>query len=242
MSLLTLLRKRRNYGAKLLSVQRAALLAYWPLSELSGTTAADASGNGRTGSYVNAVPGAQGVGDGRTAAGFDGTSDAINVYSASLRDAFNGSEGSLMAWAKVSGAGVWTDAANRNIVRVDSATAGNLVFIRKTTTNNTLQLRYSAGSTDKIIATTAFGGALGWLHVALTWSKAADQVKAYVNGAQIGATQTSLGTWAGLPTSGAVAIGAASSIGAEAWAGSIAHVALWSTPLSAAEVARLAGV
>ncbi len=35
------------------SVLADSPLAYWRLGEASGTTAADASGNGRTGSYLN---------------------------------------------------------------------------------------------------------------------------------------------------------------------------------------------
>ena len=56
--------------------------AYWRLGEASGTSAADASGNGRTGSYVASptlgVPGAL-TGDSNTAVGFNGSSQYVNV-------------------------------------------------------------------------------------------------------------------------------------------------------------------
>ena len=62
--------------------------AYWRLGEPSGTTAADASGNNRTGSYVGSptlgVGGAL-VGDSNTAVSFNGSSQYVEVpYAAAL--------------------------------------------------------------------------------------------------------------------------------------------------------------
>lgn len=56
-------------------------LVYWRLGESSGTVAADASGNGHTGTYTNGVAlGAPGyTGDGNTAATFDGTAIQVVV-------------------------------------------------------------------------------------------------------------------------------------------------------------------
>ena len=57
-------------------------LGYWRLGETSGTTAADSSGNGRNGSYVNGVGlGIAGAlfGDPNTAASFDGVNDSVQV-------------------------------------------------------------------------------------------------------------------------------------------------------------------
>jgi hypothetical protein len=57
-------------------------LAYWRLGETSGSTAADSSGHGRNGSYVNGVGlGISGAlfGDPNTGAGFDGVNDSVQV-------------------------------------------------------------------------------------------------------------------------------------------------------------------
>jgi len=50
-----------SYSEKVLAIQRANMLAYWPLGEASGTVAADVSGNGRNGATSGATPGAEGI-------------------------------------------------------------------------------------------------------------------------------------------------------------------------------------
>jgi hypothetical protein len=77
--------------------------AYWRLGEASGTTAADASGNNRSGSYLNTptlgVAGAL-SGDSNTAVGFNGTNEYVNVpYTAAL----NPASFTVEAWAFVTG-------------------------------------------------------------------------------------------------------------------------------------------
>ncbi len=74
-------------------------LAYWRLGETSGTTAADSSGNNRSGSYVASPslnqPGAL-AGDTNRAVGFNGSSQYVNVpYVAAL----NPAQLTVEAWA-----------------------------------------------------------------------------------------------------------------------------------------------
>ena len=100
-----------QYFNKVLGIQKADLIGHWPLNEGRNTTT--------------------------PAPAFDGTNSYVNIYSASLNTAFSGSAGTFLCWAKVSGAGVWTDAAWRNLItlRVD---ASNYVEIAKSSTNNRL--------------------------------------------------------------------------------------------------------
>jgi hypothetical protein len=78
-------------------------LAYWRLGESSGATAADASGNGRTGNYVNSPTlGAGGAlgSDPNTAASFNGIDEYVNVpYAAAL----NPAQVTVEAWAYPTG-------------------------------------------------------------------------------------------------------------------------------------------
>jgi hypothetical protein len=62
---------------------------------------------------------------------------------------------------------------------------------------------------------------------------------AYLNGAQTGATQTTLGTFVGALGATTTNIAASSTVPANPWAGFVAHVALGNRALTAAEVARL---
>jgi hypothetical protein len=212
-------------------------IAYWPLDDTSGSTARDASGNGRTGTYSNVTLNAVGPVSGGAAASFNGSTSFVNVYSASLAAAFNGAEGSLMVWGIVSAAGVWTNGAEGRLVTL-SADASNRVLISKSATDNTLTFQYSAGGVAKTVNHTFSSTA--YFYAALTWSKSNDRARCYVAGAQVGATQTSLGTFAGSLAATLSVIGAQNTTPTGVFSGTEAHVAVWSRELSAAEVLSLA--
>jgi hypothetical protein len=228
------------YHERALATQPARLIAYWRLNESAGTVVEDSSDANHDGTATGVTWGQGGIGDGYPAAGFDGVNDVINVYSAGLAGAFDGSAGTLMAWFKV-GVGAWTDGASRILVEFE-ADADNYVRLSKLNTpTNTLRWRYRAGGTTKSVDKSGVSDS-GWLCVALTWDKSANQMNAYFNGAQEGATQTGLGTWAGSLASTASVIGAISTAAANPWHGDVAHVAIWDVALSASEIAALGAV
>ncbi len=170
---------------------------------------------------------------------FDGTNDFVNIYSSDLNSSFNPSEGTLVAWAKVANAGVWTDATTRYIAEIGDGSNNRLV-IQKTTTSNQIQIRYFAGGTVKQVADTSLSGSTNWFQVVFTWSKSNDQVKAYINGAQSGSTQTGLGTWAANLVSTTTAIGVTNTSGGTSpWSGMINDVRLYNRVLTVDEISQL---
>jgi len=232
----------QTYQRKILNLFGGSLIACWPLWEPSGSVANDIGGNARNGSYTGVTLGQPGIGDGHTAPSFDGAADFVNVYSAGLAGAFSGVAGSLMAWGKVSEAGVWTDGASRYLVRI-AADATNYVTLEKRTVNNTLRTLYSAGGTAKGISP-VFSG-LNWFHLGITWDKNAGadgQVLTFLNGAQSGATQTALGVWAGAPGAATTVVGALNTSASSVWSGWIAHVLLLDRAATPAEIASVARV
>lgn len=228
-----------NYTQIVQSTATANLIAYWTMAEASGTVALDESGNGRVGAYTGVTLGQTGIGDGRTAPSFDGATSFNNVFSASLQSAFNSAEGTIALWVRVSGAGVWSDGVVRRFITLQ-VDANNRVYIEKVAGANTFGFNYVAGGTAKSrnrsTSTTA------WLHAALTWSKSGDQVIAYFNGVQEGATMTGLGVWVGSIANTNSNIGANATTPTSVWSGNLAHAAVWTTPLSAAQVLSLASV
>lgn len=226
---------RQTYAQKVLTIAPANLLAYWPLNEASGTQITDLSGSSRHGVYT-------GVDLAQSQPPFicplwDGVNDVGNVYSAGLAGAFNKDEGSAVLWYKVNSSGVLSDATARRLLSL-RADASNVVALHRTTTNNQFTCTYSAGGTAKSVNIT--NTSVAWQHVAITWSKAADQMIVYLNGTQTGATQTGLGVWAGALASTGCNIGALLSTPTQPWHGYLAHAALWSTPLSAPQILALA--
>lgn len=219
-------------------VKASSPIVYFPQAEASGTTIVDESGNGRNGTYTAATLAQPGIGDGRTAASFNGSTSWGNLFTAGLQGAFSGPEGTAIVWFKASGAGIWTDGTIRRFLTLQ-VDGSNRVLLQRTGGNNQIQGSYVAGGTTKSVTVTT-AGELTWLQLAMTWSKSADQVKVYFNGAQSGATQTGLGTWAGSLLSTTTLLGAATQTPTSVWSGLLAHAAIWATPLSAAQIASLA--
>ena len=229
-----------SYLQKLLSVQPAKLIAYWPLNETRGTTADNAEGTAaRDGDYTGVtLADAEGP-DGQPVPLFDGTNDYCDIYSDSFRDAFDGSEGTLALFAKVENAGVLSDGTNRRAMNL-LVDANNSIFCGRQSGANQINFVYEAGGVSEVNVITP--GDTDWMHLAITWSAQADEVKFYYKGAQSGTTATGLGTWAGDLISSATLLGAATTVPGFVWQGWLAHAAVWTTPLTATEIAALATV
>lgn len=215
-----------DYAARVLALSP---IAYY---QLNGD-ALDSSGNGYDGTATGATFGAGGIGDGNTAAAFDGTGGSIDI--SAMAGAFDGNAGTLLLWGQAAAA-VWSDGTTRYLARL-AADASNLITISRTPVNNQIQVRRNASATGKFVSSTALAGTEAPFCVAVTWDTGAGQMKAYINGAQVGATQSNIGTFGGALS--AAAIGALSTAGASCWSGSLAHVALFDRALSGADVLSL---
>lgn len=214
-------------------VQALSPIAYWPMAELSGTVAQDASGNGRNGAYTAVTLGQSGIGDGRTAPSLDGTTSYNNVFGASLAAAINTAVGTVQVWFRMTEN---VDGTNRFLINLFTDVNNRLVLDRTAAT--TMRWRYVAGGTTKTLNITVANTL--WHQFVVTWSKAADQAIGYLDGVQQGATQTGLGTWVGAV--GTALIGASTAAPTFAWSGLEAHAAIWTTVLSGTQVAALARV
>ncbi len=230
-----------GYYRKVLGTRPGSLIGYWPLWEQTGAAAQELSGVAGTGAYVGVELGRGGMGDGRTAPYFDGTSDYVNVYTAGLASAFSGAEGTMLVWAKAATT-VWTDSTTRRI------------FLLRADVNNRVIVDKNWGAldtpNDQLVCTYISGGAScqqktglqrsGWFSIGITWSFSAGQVRAYVDGVQQGATMTGLGVWVGALTATTCVIGAIDTTPTGPWHGWVAHGALWNAPLNPGEMAALA--
>lgn len=230
-----------TYQHEILGTDPSNLLAYWPLTDLDTNIALDRTFNGRNGVYNNVTLNQTGIVDNMPSVLLNGSTSFINIFTTSLQSVFNGPAGTLAGWMRVSSGAVWTDATVRRIW-LCFADANNFVSIYRSATNNTIAFDYVAGGTTKSVASTVIGGSTAWAHVAITWDKAADQVKAYINGTQTGAAQTGLGTWAGLLSSTQTVLGALNTTPSQVWSGFLNHMAIWKAALSPANVANLATV
>lgn len=228
-----------TYRQRVLATQPAALLAYWPLGEASGTAVVDAGPAGRGGTYSTVTLGASGIGDGATAAQFNGATSYANVLGAGLASAVAaaGAEGTLMQWVRLTEA-AHTDAATRRSLTVQADSSNRIMLEHDASNTDRLNWYYIAGGVTKTAGLTYLSSLTGgWAQLALSWNKAQDRVIAYLNGAQVGATQTGLGVWAGTPST--MVLGAGNTSPLQPWAGDLAHTAIWAKELTGAEITGL---
>lgn len=213
-------------------------LGYWKLDEVSGTTAVDSSGNGHHGTYASVlldqVDGA-GPTMGR-APYFNGLTGCQVTVAPSILSAINVSEGTMMIWFKAASSTLWTSDNTDRLFFEFGTDLSNRCGIAKTGPwmNYDARGQVILGGVTDAVNYDAQG--VDWFCFVITWSKSADQMKFYVNGAQVGATQTALGTYSGTPTvcyigrfigGGAVMLGYGH------------HAAIWTTALSASAISDL---
>jgi len=225
-----------TYAARVLSVETDALIGYWPLWD-GGATAVNMSGAGKDGTHTAVAMGNAGIGDGRTSGLYDGSTSYTNIYSAGLAAAFNGAEGSLLIWGKVSGVGVWTDGTIRALIGILAQVTDYVIM--RFQGNGTILGGIVAGDTSKTAIFTSPTDAL-WHRFAISWSVLGNALKLYLDGVQQGATVTGLGTWS--PASwltNSSCIGANSTAPGQPFSGTLAHCALWSKALTADQIAYL---
>lgn len=231
----------RGYKRKIIRLfGQSSIVGYWPLNERLGATAFDVSGRGFHGAHTGIAPDQPGPGWG-IATLYDGANDFTNVYSDALVAAFNGAEGTLAIWAKVSGAGVWTDGLASRLVSLQ-ADANNMVQIRRGVANNRIQFLYNSGGTNRSVDDdTSFGANLLFFHCAITWSQSGNFFRAFANGVQSGVDQT-VGIWAGSIGATTSVIGALNTSASVPFSGNLAHAVLLNRAATAAEMAEAARV
>lgn len=217
----------RNPLAYTNKVRSFAPLAYWPLADATGSVATDASGNGRNGTYSNVTLGVPGIGDGRTAASFNGTSSYVDIYAA-ISGVIPYDEGSISVWVR--------DTA------LDVSTRQAIGWRKPDVRWQLIQtdLKRPAISRAAVSVSDVTDFAPVWTHLCATWSVVGNSLKLYRNGVSVG-TPSTAATISGAITVGWCNIGCLFP-GAQHWGGDIAHAAVFNTPLSAAFVASLAVV
>ena len=166
-------------GSYASEVQNDDPLGYWRLAETSGTAAADASGNGRSGTYVNGPTlGAPSLltGDpGNASASFDGTNDHVSIPHAAVWDLTG--DLTLEALINVTGGSSHRTIVAKHLASTNTptfefrvaASTGKLEFVQKTTSGTFRTL-----TSNRVLATGAT------YHVAVT--KSGTTVSLFIDG------------------------------------------------------------
>ncbi len=232
---------RAKGGTYINRVVATAPLVYFPLNEASGTAAINRGtlGTPANGTYTGV--------DLANLAGpkapflhpyFDGVNDYVNIMSAALDAGYNGQLGTVACWYKMNDMTLWTDGLYRWFIRFDRGAALNKIQLLKRDVNNMIFWNYVANGVDNSVTDIAHADT-SWHFMVMTWSLAADQMKAYLDGTQIGGIITGLGTWPAGNLDHAN-IGVQYLTPTFPHKGWLAHAALWNRVLSPTEILLLA--
>jgi hypothetical protein len=218
-------------------------IAYWVMGEGAGLVSQDEINSpAQDGAYTGVTLGQPGIGDGNTSPLFDGANDYNNIYTVTLNGVINGAEGSFSCWMRVSGAGVWTDGTVRAGVGIYHTDAvQRIVNISKSSANNTLFFQRFVNAVVKQHTVTPIT-TTDWFNVFYTWSEAADEVRAFIDGVEQGVALNAIQNWAGNLNTIRTCIGARATTPLDPWDGYLAHAALWNVVLTPAQIATLATV
>ncbi len=205
---------------------------WWHGQELTGTTIVntDTALNGVYSAVALAQPAQGNLGLGVS---YDGGVSFGNIYTAALNTFFNRNTGSLIAFVRASGAGVWTDGATRRIVQflVDG---GNRLFISKVAANNTIEFQYRANAVSESIVIGAITS-IDYLQLVMTWDTTGNLI-AYINGAVVGVPQAIANTIVGPLGITQTLIGALSTAPTNVWDGDADHIGIANRVLPATEI------
>lgn len=211
-------------------------IAYWVQDEKQGLVSYDmvtARDTGaRNGAYTGVTLGQPGIGDGRASPFFDGVNDFNNILTPDLIAVLDPTEFTVLVWFQVANAGVWTDGIDRTCLWIANAANTEFIQIAKPAAANQLAWFLQAGGVFRVrfLATSV----IGWHSAVLTVSETADEMRAYLDGVQIGATINGLGAWVAVVTQSMLF--ALTVAPAQPWHGWGAHIAIWDRALTPEEL------
>lgn len=155
---------------------------------------------------------------------FDGSDDRVLINAAN--SLINKSKGTVIASFRME-----AKAANNTVYNFRTNAANNYIIMRL---SGTVVARFKANNITKQVDLTGITEGDGKLHrVSSTWDVGQDEFKAYVDGAQVGSTETGLGVWSGAITE--ATIGDVSN--ANRFLGQIESVFHYNRALTAQEIA-----
>lgn len=226
-----------SYPATVLSMSQSKMLQYLQLAEISGSTAVDSSNKGNNGALVTPKFVQRFFTNMTPALRFDGTATYINAYSAALAGAFNGDEGTVFLWVRLTDPANWTG-TEKVIFSFNAGNANNAISISiaKGGSNQLTFTRVANGASKEVVASAQTD--LYWMPIAITWSVSSDRLRAYIGGLQSGSDVTGLSAFVGSLASAGVNVGALSTTGARSnyFKGALAHFAVWTKELTAAQI------
>jgi fibronectin type 3 domain-containing protein len=157
-----------------ISITPTSLRAHLTFDETSGTTANDASGNGRTGTLVNGGLWASGKSGG--ALDLDGTDDHVS-FATGVASSMN--DFTLSLWVKPDVISTWS-----RIVDFGSGTGTYMFLTPRNGASGVVRFAIKSGGSEQVINGTSALSAGVWTHIAVTKNGSTGTL--YINGTLVG--------------------------------------------------------
>lgn len=235
-TLFLLKKKKKTFADRIVAKFGSSVVGIWTQEEIEGNLMYDKGPNHINGSFSNVGRGQSPLGDGgKFSAYYNGTTGCTNIYSAGLVSAFNGSELSIVCWAKTN----WNTASFRTMINIQ-ANANNYVRIHGGPTAAYIRYDYMSGAVDCVRDMTGITDSLAHCF-GITISKTNGRMRPYFDGSQYLDDNAVTGTWSGTPYIDNSAIGSTWGTygGANWFAGYIGLTAVFNRELTPYEMAWL---
>ena len=162
---------------------------------------------------------------------FAGVDDYVNLNSAA--GTVDVSRGTVSAWAKLENV-----SDNTPIFKfyTNSNNQATIIYLHST---NQFKFMYKAAGTNTQVIESAgsIEGDGNFHHFAMTWDVGGTSFKAYIDGSQVGTTQTSFGTWSGTPS--VFELGRNGLSGTGYWIGKIDEVGLFNAAKTSGDIVSI---
>jgi len=190
-----------NYFDQVIKLLGSNLKAYWLLNEASGNIIVDSSGNGINCTYLGTpVFGADGIATGEKATNFNAAAEGQLVYTpgdagwTGLQNVIDFNLGTVALWVNMNDASYWNNAVSYGILMLGVSTS-YYYYIVKSSDGKYIYFHCKRNATISTIIVPVPKTAR-WVHLAISWSTAADSFTVFLNGAKI-RPKTNIGTWVG---------------------------------------------
>jgi len=162
---------------------------------------------------------------------FAGVDDYVNLNSAS--SVIDVSKGAISVWAKLD---VVSDNTPIFKFYTNSNNQATIIYLHS---SKEFKFMYKAAGTNTQVITSAgsIEGDGNFHHFAMTWDVSASRFFAYLNGSQVGTTQTTFGTWSGTPS--VFELGRNGLSGTGYWIGYMDEIAIFDEAQSTLEIATI---
>jgi len=221
-----------DYLAHVQTYNRGTHYCHYPLSQ----SPACCVGAGRSLSLLAGalIEHRDGAGDGLAGFYFDGGDNRLSFPMASMAFDFPSNEGAFLVWARLD---AWEYEANlrwHRILHFTDYLGQDLEIYRRGATVSDFSLTRTTSGIARTVTTTIAPGSPEFTCFGADWSTSTGVIEFFINGVSVGTAPAGLG-WRSAPTVGRIGGRTADHF----FAGSIAHVAMWSAPLGAAGHAAL---